>query len=283
MSQKWSDMKAPLLPSAVSIVLLCHCGGGSGFKSALSDLSVQTLANAVQAFTLVEHTPTGPDSLPAWLPTAPGKAAQLAIPAPGKCITTRQRQNPDGSTSVTLSFSCASKRDGSTLAGEVIYTFSPGTDQYRVDYRSLRMVRGSTSFTLNGVKTIQLHRSARHASISTPTPLTIAMVDLRKPELNQTFSYSCKLTSDYRNEGLHRLWGRFSLQAGTETVLGASIPPGDSLVWSSQSKCCHPTSGTVFFENSSKDSFARFGATCGKVDVEFGSKTQSVQLPACYR
>lgn len=260
---------------------MCSCFGRFKRKP-LGMLKDALVHQTVHAFTMIEHLPATPDTLPEWVPDTQGNALRLSVPPMNNCNTYKTHLNPDGSTTVTRSYACSSPWDSSTLSGEVAWRFTRGTDVYQMEYRALRLVVGTTSWTINGTKHIQLHRTARHATITTPTPMTVAIMDSKTPSNSQSFSYGCKIISDYQSPDVCLLWGWFSLQAGADPILKGNIAPGEALQWFCKPLCGHPGPGRIKLSQGSNSSEPYFQSP-GIYIFSGENKARQYHLPACFR
>jgi hypothetical protein len=259
---------------------LCACGGSKQSTPA-PPLPPDTAAKAMGAFLLIESIPSAPSALPSWQPLAEGNASQLLTPLPlGEgCVGTQSVLNPDGSTTFKATFACSSQVDGSTLSGALWFTFSaanPGS--YLFEYKDLKRVKDTQSWTVNGSKQVLLDLPASRAILRTPTPMTMSFLDTANPATSRVFSYGCHLTSDWATAGTYKLWGTFSLQSGNEALSG-SIAELQPLVWSLG--CCYPVSGTITLAQGTARSDAIFPQPCGNYTISGIQTLVPLTLPAC--
>jgi hypothetical protein len=256
---------------------LFACGGSKVPERppiALADTS-----RTATAFFLIESNPASPSALPAWKPQAGSGALQLALPSLG-CTSTELVANPDGSSTLKATFACSSPADGTTLSGALWFTFSaaaPGS--YLLEYKTLKLVKGTQSWTANGAKQIALNLAASRATLTTPTPMTLSFVDTAEPANSRAFSYGCNLVSDWSVAGSYRVWGTFAFQSGNDPALAGTISDQRPLAWSAG--CCYPLSGSILLTQGLTSGEIAFNAPCGTYAVPGFPTFAPSTLPGC--
>jgi hypothetical protein len=236
-------------------------------------------SRTVGAFLLIESSPASPSSLPSWKAQPNSSVLQLSLPAQG-CTTSELVANPDGSSTLKATFACSSTADGATLSGALWFTFTaanPGS--YLVEYKALKLVKGTQSWTVNGAKQIALNLAAGRAALTTPAPMTMSFVDTAAPAASRTLSYGCNLVSDWSVAGAYRLWGTFALQSGNDPSLVGTISEQRPLSWSAG--CCHPLSGSLLLTQGQASSEVQFAAPCGTYSVGGYATFAPISLSGC--
>lgn len=259
---------------------LCACGG-SEEETPLAPLPATAASAWVGAFLLIEANPSTPATLPSWK-TRPGSSA-LHLAA-GKlesgCTSSETLQNPDGSTTIKVTFACSSPVDGSTLSGSLAFTFTasnPGA--FRVDYKEFKRVKDTQSWTVNGSKEILLNPAVSRALLTTPAPLTVSFLDTAHPEATRTYSYGCILVADWGTANAYKVWGSFSFQSGNEATLSGAISELHPLAWTPG--CCHPTSGILTLTQGRATGEVRFALPCGSYTLSGNPSLNPLTLPDC--
>ncbi len=275
-------MRRPTLICIAGTALLALTGcGGSRNPTQPTPLPPATASKAVGAFLLIESSPSTPAALPSWMASPGGGALQFApgVLAQG-CVGTETTPNPDGSTTLKATFACSSQTDGSTLSGAIWFTFSlaaPG--EYLLEYRDLKLVQETRSWTVNGTKRVALDLALTRAALSTPTPMTMSFLDTTEPGNSRTYSYVCNLVSNWATPGSTKVWGTFSLQSGNAPTLAGSIPEFRPLTWAAG--CCYPTSGTLTLSQGAARSDVNFVLPCGGYSISGIYTLLPLTLPAC--